>query len=266
VLTLSEIWIYPIKSLGGLSLPRAVVQERGLQYDRRWMIVDEHNRFVTQRSLHRMALLQVALEGTCLRVTDRANDTPPLRIPLLPLAGESLRVSIWDDEAVEAVAVGAEADHWLSRALDRSLRLVYMPNSSERRVDPDYAHRQEIVSFADAYPFLLIGQASLDDLNQRLANPVSMRRFRPNLVVTGAAPYAEDEWRQLRVGTQEFSGVKPCARCVLTTVDPDTAQTGPEPLKTMATYRQRNNKIYFGQNLLTQTTGEVAVGDRVEVL
>ncbi|GAB3165657.1 MOSC domain-containing protein [Telluribacter humicola] len=266
MLTLSEIWIYPIKSLGGIRLDEAHVQLRGLQYDRRWMIVDEDNRFVTQRSLHRMALLDVTLDQERLLVIDRTNPADVLEVPMQPVSKEVLQVSIWDDHEVEALTVSDQADQWLSTRLERPVRLVYMPDSTERRVDPRYAKDEENVSFADGYPFLLIGQSSLDELNSRLPESISMRRFRPNLVVTGAAPFAEDSWKDIQVGALSFQLVKPCARCVLTTVDPETAQTGPEPLKTLATYRKRNNKIYFGQNLLTHTTGQIAVGDPIQII
>ncbi|WP_310586712.1 MOSC domain-containing protein [Telluribacter sp. SYSU D00476] len=265
MLTLSEIWIYPIKSLGGIRLDEAHVQLRGLQFDRRWMIVDDTGRFVTQRSLHRMALLDVALEQDRVLIIDRTNPADVLEVPMQPVSNEVLQVSIWDDHEVTALTVSDQADQWLSTKLDLPVRLVYMPDSTERRVDPRYAQNEEVVSFADGYPFLLIGQASLDDLNSKLSEPISMRRFRPNLVVRGAAPFAEDDWRGIRIGDLTFEAVKPCARCVLTTVNPETAQPGPEPLKTLATYRKRNNKIYFGQNLLTSTTGRIAVGDLVQI-
>ncbi|GAB2777583.1 MOSC domain-containing protein [Rhabdobacter roseus] len=262
--TLSEIWIYPVKSLGGIRLPEATVQQRGLQHDRRWMIVDENGRFITQRKVHEMALLDVGLDADGLRLWHRHAPEDVLQVPFEPSTPTPLRVTIWDDE-VPAVAVSPEADRWLSDKLGRAVRLVLMPESTRRLVDPRYAQAQEVVSFADGYPCLLISQASLDDLNARLPEPLSMKRFRPNLVVTGTLPYAEDQWRTFTVGEVLFQGVKPCARCVLTTIDPDTAATGPEPLRTLATYRKQQNKILFGQNLLPQTLGRLAEGDTVTV-
>ncbi|HEV7349994.1 MOSC domain-containing protein [Telluribacter sp.] len=264
--TLSEIWIYPIKSLGGIRLDEAQVLGRGLRHDRRWMIVDENGRFVTQRSLHRMALLDVALEKDQLLVVDRTQPAEVLEVPMQPITNELVYVSIWDDNQVPALTVCDRADQWLSKKLERPVRLVFMPDSTERRVDPRYARNQENVSFADGYPFLLIGQSSLDDLNQRLPEPVTMQRFRPNLVVQGAGPYAEDDWRELLIGDIAFQVVKPCARCILITVNPETALPGSEPLKTLATYRKQNNKVLFGQNLLTSDSGTIKTGDSIQVL
>jgi len=178
-------------------------------------------------------------------------------------------VSIWDSEHVLAVRVSDEADRWFSDALGKPCHLVYMPEATHRTVDPAYARPTDAVSFADGYPYLLIGQASLDDLNQRLPDPIGMERFRPNIVVEGSLPYEEDSWQQFSVGELDFSGVKPCARCVLTTIDPATGERGPEPLRTLTTYRQYKHKILFGQNVLltdVNATGTLRVGDTVAVL
>jgi len=260
---LSEIWIYPIKSLGGIALTEASVEVRGLQYDRRWMLVDAEWKFITQRKIHEMALIDVALGKDGLEVRHRAFQEDVLFIPFEPINKESFTVKIWDDE-VEAVTVSDEADRWFSRYLGQTIRLVKMPESTNRWVDSRYAKHQEVVGFADDYPLLLISQASLDDLNSRLPVPVSMQRFRPNLIVNGTSPFAEDGWTDLQIGSATFKAVKPCSRCVLTTLDPATGQAGAEPLKTLATYRKQNNKVMFGMNLLAQP-GRIAVGDPVEI-
>jgi uncharacterized protein len=261
--TLTEIWIYPIKSLGGISLSKALVQEQGLKYDRRWMVVDTQGRFLTQRSEHGMALIDVSFGEGGLAVTHRAFEGEVLIVPFQPLEKSLIPVTVWDDQ-VQALTVSPEADRQLSKWLGREVRLVMMPDGARRPVDPDYARNGETVSFADGYPLLLIGQSSLDDLNERLEVAVSMRRFRPNLVVSGAPAFEEDRWKSVRIGTARFSVVKPCARCVLTTLDPATGIAGVEPLKTLSTYRKRNSKIYFGQNLLAMP-GQIAVGDLVEI-
>jgi len=141
-----------------------------------------------------------------------------------------------------------------------------MPESTERKADPRYAQHNENVSFADGFPYLVISQASLDDLNSRLAEPIEMRRFRPNFVISGTEAFAEDQWKHIAIGDSRFEVVKPCARCVLTTIDPETAEKGPEPLKTLATYRRNGNKILFGQNVTAQHFGELKVGDPVTIL
>ncbi|QRR04194.1 MOSC domain-containing protein [Dyadobacter sandarakinus] len=261
-MTLSEIWIYPVKSLGGISLREAHTEERGLQDDRRWMVVDEENVFVTQRVLNKMALIGVEIQDAGLRIFHRHHEGDEVLVPREPVTGELLHVKVWDDIA-EAVTVTREADEWLTRQLGKKVRLVVMPESTERKADPRYAQYGENVSFADGFPYHLISQASLDDLNARLADPVTMRRFRPNLVVTGADPYAEDAWTYISIGDVRFQRVKPCARCVLTTIDPQTAEKGTEPLKTLATYRRMDKKVIFGQDFVLSNPGLIRIGDPV---
>lgn len=264
-MTLSEIWIYPVKSLGGIRLARAQSEEKGLRYDRRWMIVDENNVFITQRAFTQMALIDVELQPDGLRIFNRNAPDDDLIVPLEPASKEIVAVTVWDD-VTTGMTVCREADEWLSRQLGLPLRLVMMPESAERKADARYARHDENVSFADGFPYLLISQASLDELNSRLPEPITMRRFRPNFVIAGTAPFAEDEWKSIRIGNLHFEIVKPCARCVLTTIDPKTAVKGPEPLKTLATYRRAGNKILFGQNVTTQDFGEIREGDEVTIL
>jgi len=263
-LYLSALYVYPIKSLGGIRLDSATVEARGLQYDRRLMLVDAHNQFLTQRKYARMALLKTEISPEGLRITAPGIGT--LGVPYRAHTGEKLNVTVWDDTCT-ALAVGAQADQWFTEAIGFACRLVYMPPETRRPVDERYALSDDAVSFADAYPFLVIGEASLADLNARLAKPVPVDRFRPNFVVSGSVPFAEDTWGHFRIGESEFFGVKPCARCVMITIDQETAQKGREPLQTLATYRAANNKIYFGQNLLYGNQGtRVAVGDKVEIM
>jgi hypothetical protein len=263
-LHLSAIYVYPIKSLAGIQLDSAAVEARGLTHDRRWMLVDEHNQFLSQRTYVQMALLQTQIGEAGLQVSAPGKGT--LVVPYEPQTVERLQVTVWDDTCT-AIAVSQEADRWFSAAIGLPCRLVYMPEETIRLVDDRYAIADDFVSFADGYPFLVIGQASLDDLNARLETPVPMNRFRPNFVVSGSVPFAEDSWGHFRIGESYFHGVKPCARCVMTTVDQQTAKKGAEPLRTLATYRAANNKIYFGQNLLYGNRGaKVTVGDTVEVL
>lgn len=261
---ISEIWVYPVKSLGGIRLDQASVEERGLQYDRRWMIVDENNIFITQRVFTKMALIDVALEQDGMRISNRTEPGNEVFVPFEPVTAEPVTVKIWDNW-VEALTVSDEADKWLSKELEKNLRLVMMPMSTERKVPVKYAKNGENVGFADDFPYLLISQASLDELNSRLTDPVSMKRFRPNLVIAGTEPFAEDEWKKISIGNLDFEILKPCARCVLTTVNPETAKKGVEPLKTLATYRKSNNKIMFGQNVVATSFGTVREGDPVNV-
>jgi uncharacterized protein YcbX len=236
----------------------AVVEERGLQYDRRWMLVDAQNHFLTQRKLAGMALLKVSITKEGLEVT--APQMPALHVPCAPQTAEVISVRVWDDTC-RAIVVSNEASLWFSEALKMTCKLVYMPDDSLRTVDERYAKNNEIVSFADAYPFLLIGEASLADLNSSLSQPVSMNRFRPNLVINTTEPFAEDTWRSIRIGEATFHLVKPCARCILTTIDQQTGVAGKEPLKTLSSYRTFHNKVLFGQNVL----GEQALGKVIHV-
>jgi uncharacterized protein YcbX len=264
-LILSEILIYPVKSLGAIRLSQAQVEERGLRYDRRWLIIDENNRFVTQREHPQMALIEVSFTENGLKLCHRTRDLGALNIPFQPETFDLLTVTVWDDE-IEAVIVNELSNQWLSEALGFTARLVYLPDTSPRLADRDYAPLDVNVSFADGFPFLLIGQSSLDDLNTRLPESVSMLRFRPNLVFEGGSPYDEDQWYEFTIGDVTFFGVKPCARCVLTTIDPEKGEvTGKEPLRTLSTYRKRNNKIFFGQNVLTNQTGIIKVGDEMSI-
>lgn len=263
--TLSHLYIYPVKSLGGIAMTTAKVQARGLEHDRRWLLIDTDNQFLTQRTLPQMALIQVLLENDSLVFSHQHYPDAALLIGLQQFTHELLNVGIWDD-ICKANPVSKEADEWFSEALGLDCRLVRMADDEQRLVEKNYAFAGETVSFADAYPFLIIGQSSLNDLNSRLENPVEMKRFRPNFVFSGGEPYQEDSWKNFTINEIQFAGVKPCARCILTTVNPDTGEIdSKEPLKTLATYRKKNNKIYFGQNVLPITYGEIKVGDIIHV-
>ena len=263
MLQISQLIIYPIKSLGGISLDRAQVTDRGFQHDRRWMLVNEDNGFITQRTVPSMALIHVAVGVNGLHVTSRLHPST-LFVPLDNRLPEFADVYIWEDTC-KAQFVSHEADAWFTAALQIPCRLVYMPDTTARATDPEYAPEGSITSFADAFPFLLIGQASLDELNSRLELALPMDRFRPNIVFTGGSPYQEDELKEFSVRDIRFRGVKLCARCPIPTIDQATAERGKEPLRTLAQYRSWNNKVYFGQNLIHQGMGEIAVGDLILV-
>ncbi len=261
-LIVTELFIYPIKSLGGIRVPSAKVLERGFQYDRRWMLVDDQGYFLTQRTFSKLALLQVELDGDCLKVFHKGETENSIRIPLDSDSDESYSVMIWDDE-VKAKGVGYQYDQWFSEQLGVSVRLVQMQENGIRLVDPKYAKNSENVSFADGMPYLIIGESSLEDLNNRLDDSVGMDRFRPNIVFAGGQPFEEDRWSNLEIGDALLKGVKPCARCVMTTVNQDTGQGGKEPLRTLSKYRLQGNKVLFGQNALAVKNGEIRVGDPI---
>ncbi len=265
MLTVSELFIYPVKSLGGIPVARALLTDRGFEHDRRWMLVDASNRFMTQREWHSMALLQVEIKENGLHIYHKQRPAEGIDIPFLPSIDEKAQVRVWDDTC-EARYVCHSADAWLSAMLHTPCRLVYMPDHSRRLVDGRYALHKEITSLSDGYPVLMIGQASLDDLNGRMARPLPINRFRPNIVFSGGHPYEEDTMAHYTMNGIHFYAVKPCARCVMTTIGQEDAVAAKEPLKTLAGYRSRDNKIYFGQNILYAGNGLVRVGDRIEVI
>ncbi len=262
---LSQINIYPIKSLAGIPVQESAIESRGLSFDRRWMLVDDDNRFLTQREIPAMALIKVRMEkgNPVVSLGERSIEIPA------PQNGDSATVTIWNSQ-VKGKFYGGEIDEWFSEALGNSCRLVRMPEETERKVNPLYAVRkaEDVVSFADGYPFMLIGQGSLADLNSKLDTPLPMNRFRPNFVVEGSEAFAEDNWKLVRIGETVFHIVKPCERCVITTIDQNVGEKGAkEPLKTLSTYRNRNGNVLFGQNLIAEDPGgTVRVGDEIEVL
>ena len=259
---LSEIWIYPVKSLGGIRLQSSQVEEAGLQYDRRWMIVDEKGTFLTQRLNAQMALLDVALSTDGLLLSHRYAPDDQLLIPFERISNEEIRVKIWKD-IVMARTVSDAADAWLTEHLGKYVRIVEMTAGTQRKLDPTYATNDNNVSFADDFPFLLISQASLDDLNSRLEQPVTMKRFRPNFVIAGTEAYAEDHWKYINIGNTPFHVAKTCERCVMVTIDTKTGIKGTEPLKTLSGYRKENRQIFFGQNVVGLASGIVREGDEV---
>lgn len=260
---LSGIWVYPIKSAGGIPVRAWEADERGLKHDRRWMLVDGSGRFLSQRTIPRMALIKPRITSDALVV--EAPGASLLELPLEPEGGERVLASVWRD-TVEVLPAGRDADRWFGGFLGFPCRLVHLPEDSVRRVDPDYGRPGDRVSLADGYPFLLISEGSLAGLNGRLENPVPMDRFRPNLVVRGCGPFAEDGWRRIRIGSMGFRVVKPCSRCTVPTVDQSTAEAGKEPLRTLARFRKVGGKVLFGQNLIHDAPGRLSVGDRLEVL
>jgi len=261
----SQLFIYPVKSLGGFEVLAAVLTDRGFQYDRRWMLVDTDNQFLTQREHPVMSLLQTTIEGDKLVIYYKHDITDKITMPLNPITEITIRVKVWDDEC-DAQFVSNIADEWLSKKIGMTCRLVYMPDTERRKVDERYAINNEITSFSDGYPLLLIGQASLDDLNRRLAEPLPMNRFRPNIVFTGGHPYDEDTMEHIKVNGIDLYGVKLCARCVMTTIDQNNAIKGKEPLKTLAGYRNKENKIFFGQNILFKHTGSMQTGNIINII
>lgn len=266
-LTISALHIYPVKGLKGIDLKEARATERGLEHDRRWLVVDAQGMFLSQRSHPKMATVWTELLEGGLELS--VPDAGAVVVPFVPPPAAPLRVQVWSS-VVDAVPASREADWLLSDYLGLPCRLVYMPDSTRRTSNPRYAgDDKRLVGFADAYAYLVTNTASLDDLNARLAargHPrLPMNRFRPNIVVSGAAPYAEDGWRDIALGEAVLRAAKPCGRCEVTTTDQSTGEVGgPEPLATLGTYRNSDEfGLMFGMNLVTVRPGRVRVGDTV---
>jgi uncharacterized protein YcbX len=267
-LTVSELNIYPVKGLKGIALDEARATARGLENDRRWMVVDAQGSFLTQRHVPKMATVWTELFDDALALS--APDMDVLEVPLEARDGEPMRAIVWRSTC-DAIAVSPAADAWLSEYLGVPCRLVHMPESTRRYSNPDYAGRGKLVGFADGYACLATSHSSLAELNERLAvqghRALPMNRFRPNIVVAGAPAWAEDAWREIGIGGAAFRAAKPCGRCQVTTTDQATGEVrGPEPLATLATYREHAEfGIMFGMNWVVDVPGALRVGDAVTV-
>jgi uncharacterized protein len=265
----TALYRYPVKSLRGTTLTYANVERLGFQGDRRWMVVDATGRFQTIREHPIMTQIDVSLgDDGGLILSHSQHGSVAVPVPRTP----SRQVQVWRD-TVDALPADTAASEFLSRVLGIPANLAYLAKPDARPIDPDFGQPGDTTSFADGFPVLLTSTMSLNDLNSRLtgtgAGKVDMRRFRPNLVISGARPWVEDTWRVIRIGAVTFRVAKPCARCVVTTRDPDTGvQTDPrEPLRTLASFhRAANGGVIFGQNLIPDSIGEIKVGDQIEVL
>jgi len=286
----SEINIYPVKSLKGIGLSESVVEKRGLRFDRRWMLTDPDGMFFTQREVPKMATISVEVTGDGLQVTSESEGT--MAIPGEPDQGHRQNVVVWQSE-VEGLVYNGSVSEWFSDALGRKCQLVVMPETWHRHVNERFDSGDDIVSFADGYPLLIANEASLAALNSRIREesekagkgagvPLPWNRFRPNVVVTGAEPFAEDNWRKIRIGETIFRVPKPCARCAIPTIDQTTGEfDGKEPSRTLATFRRsrqvypdtfeaygfQGNEVLFATNLIPENPGAIiSVGDELKVL
>jgi uncharacterized protein YcbX len=269
---LQSVHVHPVKAFRGLASREAVVEPWGLAGDRRWVLIDHGGKVVTQREHPRLALAAAELvPGGGVRLSAPGLD--PLTVPV-PRPEGTVPVGMFRDKTEGVPAEGEAAHAWCSAYLGTDVRLVHMDDPATRRpVDPDFALPGETVSFADGFPLLLASAASLDALNSLIAQgdhaaegPLPMDRFRPNVVVAGAAAWAEDDWTRVAIGAVTFRVAKMCGRCVVTTTDQGTAGRGKEPLHTLARYRRFGGKLVFGQNLVPESGGTIRVGDAVTVL
>jgi hypothetical protein len=267
----ASLHVYPVKSCHRVDLEAAEVEPWGLAGDRRWLVTDAEGMMRTQRVVPRLALIQPSLaEDGLLRL--RAPGMPDLEVapPVRGAGAAEANVTVWRFSGRAARAGGA-ADEWLSTFIGEPSMLFHMDDTSMRPTDPDYSRAEDRVSFADGYPLLLASTASLAELDDWIVetggDPVPMTRFRPNVVVEGTEPWAEDDWRRVRLGGQVFRVVKRCARCVMTTVDPERGTfAGQQPLKALRKHRREDKSVFFAVNLIPDTVGPIKVGEDLEVL
>jgi uncharacterized protein YcbX len=261
---LSSLIYYPIKACRGFDVDSALVERMGLEHDRRMMVVTPEGKFLTQREYPRLALVTPALNDSVVTLSAPQFDSLQVAIRA---SGESQPVDIWKSKGVEAVDQGDDAAAWFSDWLGTPVRLFHIADGSKRRVNPQYAiNEDDHTGFADGYPILIISEESLADLNSRLETPLPMNRFRPNIVIRGCEPYAEDTWNRIQIGDVKLAIVKPCARCLVTTIDKDTLEKSREPLKTLASYRRHPSGAIFGQNVIPLNSGRLRLGMNVGVL
>jgi uncharacterized protein YcbX len=264
MITLSQMIVYPVKSCLGHQVSISNVERAGLEDDRRMMVVTPEGRFLTQREHPKLALVTPSILGEELTLTAPNMDT--LSLPIQK-TGPSVPVNIWRSKDVEAVDQGEAAAEWFSAHLGIPARLVHIADRYFRTINEKYSvNHDDHTGFADGYPLLLTSEEGLADLNTRLETPLPMNRFRPNLVVKGCEPFAEDSWKRIRVGDVEIAVVKPCVRCVVTTIDKETLEKSKEPLKTLTSYRTWNRGPIFGQNAIPLIEGRLELGMTVEVL
>jgi uncharacterized protein YcbX len=258
----TQLTVYPVKGLAGQPREAVDVLKRGFAWDRRWMLIGEDQVFLSQRVLPKLATIRAAVNGGELSLS---HEETRIGIPVeAPESARRIQVTIWRDQ-VEGVLL-PDVGQWLSGILNHHCDLVFMPETTRRVVNPAFARPGDIVGFADAYPVLLIGEASLADLNSRLSTPVPIDRFRPNLVVSTDEPFEEDQWGEFEIGSAVLGGAKASARCAVPTVDQLTGnRTGPEPIRTLSTYRRFGDGVYLGQNLTVRQPGMIKLNDTVKL-
>ncbi len=261
-MVIEQLSIYPIKGLGAINVQSAMALERGLENDRRFMLVDPNGNFLSQRSIKEMALFKPSIIENKLRIEYK---TESILLDLHQEEGIKMNTTVWDD-SVNAIQVGKIADEWFSDQLGKSCVLVKMNHNTKRnkvlKKEPNHSQ----VSFADGYPYLILGTASLEHLNSKLESPVNIDRFRANIIVKTSVAHEEDELDLCEINGKQFRMIKPCARCQVITIDQQLGITSKEPLKTLSTYRQKENLVYFGANMVCIQEGVIKVGDKIKNL
>lgn len=257
-----SLYVYPIKSCQGIRVETAELVDTGFKYDRHWMLIDKQGRFLSQRQCADMARIKTHLGPETLSVS--SDECNFLSIPIDSDNGKRTTVQIWSDTC-EAAGVSAQVSEWFSDFLHTECDLVFLPHEIKRSIDKDYAQPGQSVGFADGFPLLILSLASIDMLNNQLQEKVDVDRFRANIVIDGCEAHAEDQWTQISVNDIDINLVKACSRCVIPSIHQQTAQKHPDLLKTLASYRRQDGKVYVGQNAIHQTNGNISVGQTITI-
>ncbi len=257
---ISELYIHPIKSAAAIAVDSLTYIDLGPKYDRQWVLVDQNGTFISQRSLPKLCFIRPSVKGS--KLTVEAPGQPPIHVTH---NGEQSKLSIWNDQVV-GQDCGNEIAIYLSEYLGKPCRLIEVSPATQRLVDTNYAKAGQLVGFADGFPTLIANKASLEEFNGHLESPIDMRRFRPNIVVDGDQPYVEDQWRSLQINKIRFDLVKPCSRCIMPSINPETAGKDMQVNDVLLKTRRRDGKTYFGQNALHQGVGKISIGDVVELI
>lgn len=259
---ITKIIIYPIKSLGGVEVQESEIDLFGLKYDRRWMIVTPNGKALTQRENHELSQFEVAIVNDKIKVTHKQDFSFQVNLPLSITNGIESEVAIWNDNCIALEATGS-INQLFTQKIGQDVKLVYLPEQNGRIIDTKYAHKGEITSFTDGFQILILGEEAVSLLNSKLEEELTYKRFRPNLLFSGGTPHCEDHFGDFSIGKAFFQAVKPCSRCVITTINPETSKTSKEPLKTLQTYRLINQKVMFGMNVIVKSGDLIRVGDSI---
>lgn len=270
VVHVSQLFYHPVKSLGSVGAKALQIAQMGPLLDRRFMLVDENGVFITQRECPLMTLIHVSDDSGVLSFSfknpeSNVSDTCSIAWPDFAFKGEIKNVTLWDDQ-VEAQLIDHEINAWLSAILSRSVQLVFINDQTHRQVDLEYANKGDSTGFADGFPLLLISQASIDFLAQESGIPLLAQNFRPNIVVQGCEAFEEDQWRKIRIGDIEFDIVKSCSRCVIPSIDLETAEKNKPVMTVMLKHRRQGKKVYVGQNLIHRGFGDIHINQKIEII
>lgn len=257
--TINSIFIYPVKSLGGIELEESLVTPLGLEFDRWWMLVDSNGNFLTQRQIHKLCLFKLKKKNDGFEVS---YENHKLLIPFYVKTEQIIEVKIWNDN-VKAALMGKEYDKWFTKNTGIDCRLVRLSENTNRRTDTDYAKNGEEIAFSDAFQVLVLSKESVENLNEKLTTKVPVNRFRPNILLNANTPHFEDSIKNFKAGTTSFSLVKPCARCIVPSIDQNTSKTNNEVISVLKNYRLFNGKIMFGQNAIVTNEGKISKGNKI---